>query len=734
MSATIHSIKDYDKRAATYRECLTRFLSYFSVNINDTVSGRKVFRHHGVIYWPDFADAMRRSRVWLDAFWPKAMREQSRRNYGVPPTGPEYRSWFRRALRRHVDTLLAPLLIPTTSLVGGDYISYAIEQRGVGEDRIEDVNPERWATLNDPANYTFFRHFRRLTDKTLERILLMPPDFDEFQLHQHAVPPEIAALYYAWRTITHRHKAAYDPSEVGVEWASAGLLFVNWALFLNSPFCPPVSVEPAQCATFLRGGSMKGRWQLRLSAFPDPLKHETLPEETRAIDPDTFQLGDVWGSLVDPLYLVQKDQIFTATFQKERARRRAVAQKRAQMRTMERLRAKKIAGQDVAPTKQAKVYSFNFRASQYPLPSTHLEGYYKWFDDHVDEDVYAVKYKGNLFFAEPERLRTDFPPVERDAWFRAMDALSCVAQFAASGDIESVKPKRKIDIARKLQEDEWIKTATERIEGFMSLDNLSRAELRRIKQQTRYRLAASGEGPPGGQSFYHAKLLELASKSLPILAVRKEAYCVLPGRNEDKPRKHVFYSVHAIKQFAQAANQSPPAPYLYAWAKFCLYVDAVGLDAVVSRRRRLGARFTPQDDLVLIENFRRHPKMTRDERATLLSRLSSWSWKSLQLRINALNKLLKPLLSSSRREKYTIGKLWLPGVAQDARQWEYKRLMLLIGLALQLQGEGDTLHTKLPIVADVFELTHAQLRNLTLDANNYRNQDFEVLVRKAVRG
>lgn len=733
MTDTVHSLKEYDKKAEAYRERVASFLGYFNINIPDVFSGRKVFRHHGVIYWPDFAPAMRRSTAWLDRYWPKAVQEASRRSRGVSSSGPVYRAWFAKALRRQVEGLLAPLLIPTTSSVGGDFVSYAVEQRGIGTDRVDDMDPRSWSSLNDPENYTFFRFFRRTTEKGLARILLMPPDFEEFKVQQSALPLEIVALYYAWRTITNRHKAPYDPAQVGVEWAKSGHIFVNWTTFLNSEFRPPVSVHPAQCATFLRGGQVKGQYRLKLSAFPDPLSHETLPEETHAVDPDLFALGDVQCSLIDPLYLVQKDQIFTATYQIEKKRRRRETQKRAQLYA-EKRQVAKLEGREVSPTKQAKVYVFNFRVADYPLPSTKVEGFYKWVADTYEEDVYAVMSKGKLFFAEPALLRKDAPPVEREAWFRAMDALSCVAQFAASGDITKVEAKSKIDIARKLQQDEWIKTATERIEGFMSLDDLSKAELRRIKQQTRYRLAESGEGPPGGQSFYHVKLLELAGRSLPIHAVRKEAYCTLLGRNNDEPRRHTFYSVLALKQFAQAAHHTPPAPYIYAWAKFCVHMSVVGVSQAVARRKRSGGAFTPADDLVLLENFRYHPKMKTEERVALMSKLPSWGWKSLQRRVVQLNALLKPALSSVRRQSYTIGKIWVSKAkTEELRQLEYRRLVLVIGLVSQLRTAGDVMHTQIPSVTALFNMTYTQLKQVVVPLNSYRANDFEEVVRKASR-
>ena len=233
-----------DDRAFVARhDQLTDLLRFFPQDIKGKKAcGRKVYPHHAIIYWPHFAAAMRRSTVWRDRFAPPGPLEEDRKRRGVPTNGAAHTTWFVKALRRHVEDLLSPLVIPTTSTVGGDYVTYSIDLRGYREDRVDVVNPDEWSSLNDAGNYTFFK---RITTKRghVRRTMLTPPPLEDFKVHMAAVPQEIVALYFAWRTVTMRAQAPYDPAEIGVEWLDSGMLFINWQKLFDSPFKPPVTIS-----------------------------------------------------------------------------------------------------------------------------------------------------------------------------------------------------------------------------------------------------------------------------------------------------------------------------------------------------------------------------------------------------------------------------------------------------------------------------------------------------------
>lgn len=725
---------------------LTDLLRFFPSYNLQPLSGRKVFRHHAAIFWPDFLAAMRRSTVWRDRFCPQAQLDQDRRNRGVPRSGPAHVAWFAKALRRHVEGLLAPLRIPVSSSVGANAKVYAYDVRGYGEDRINDVNPEAWAALNEDANYTYFKRVA-VRPNVLQRVLVLPPDFEKFQRSQAAVPEEIVALYYAWRAVTTRPADLYDPRTTGVEWTDQGLLFVNWTRFLGSPLRPPVNIGPGNCALFLRGGHRQGKYRLRLSAFPDPLKFKTLPEETEAVDEADFLAVAESYSLIDPLYLVDRPELFDATYHTSRMRRQKQSKAKTVARIKQRREYRKLTGEDL-PTKArrlSKVHVFPFRPYEH-VPSQFQEspqllsfGEYEDIREY-QENVFAVSFKGQLYFAEPALLRilVKTAPNEVDAWKRAMDRLSFVAQFAVSGDITKVVPKNKKSVMQDLQREQLQRVAADMIDNFLSLDELTNAQRQRVKRESARRLGESTSTAVEGSRWYHDTLLNLTRHSLPLSVVRREAYCLLPGRNDDAPMSHIFYSPHTLKQFLQEAkgvvvplggglpdaDEVAPAPYIYAWASFCLNAARFGLSYAIKEPGR-NNHWTPPEDLQLVRFYRRYPVLKRKERALLMERLPNHSWKAMISRIHFLNELLRCLLSAPRRKRYTLGKLWLDGADLDA---EAMRLVVLIGIGLNRRYQNEPVHAALPCVNDAFQLSAESLKALPLP-NTYRSDQFEILAK-----
>jgi hypothetical protein len=731
--------------ADDFQQQLTDFLRFFGSQLRGIDQGRKLFAHHGVVYWPDFAAAMRRSTVWRDRYCPPRLLEEDRRQRGVPPSGRAYQAWFLKALRRHVEMLLTPLLIPTDSTVGGNYVSYALERRGMGDDRIDDVNPEVWADLNSRDYYTYFKRVNA-SDTNMRRILALPPDFSEFKVQMAAVPQEIVALYYAWRTITERAKHPYDPREIGIEWTTKGMLFINWARFFNSPLKPPVTVSPSECAAFLRGGHTKGKYRLKLSAFPDPHRFDSIPQETEAIDDDDFRAMAEPCSLVDTLYLARRESLFSALYHTKRSKKQRASRERNAERIKERRLHKKMTGNE-APLKRqrrmAKVHTFCFR------PIEHVQREFTTFERpfwlatplgeaDYEENVYAISFKGQLYFAQPAIPPKDMPECERSATKRAMDRLSCVAQFAATGDVTQIVNKSKTQQMRELQEAEWLRTAPHIIENFLSLDALTQQQLRKVKRETNRRIGEDTDNPYSGENWYQNTMLNLARRTLPVSAVRRTAYCIIPGRNDEEPKEHVFYSVQTLKQFQEESKGNvipispniplPPgvdaAPYIYAWATFCINAHRSGASYAIKDPGR-NSHWTPPEDQLLVRHYRRFPRLKNEEKAALLRLLPNHSWKGITQRVRQINTMLKELLTHPRMQRCEVGRAWLNGADPDI---EAVRLSLLIGIGMNRRYQGEPLHVKLESVGDVFKLDEDTLKALVLP-NTYRSDQFELLAR-----
>lgn len=722
------------------RALLTSFLTYFPTNPSSYSSGRHVLCDYGVLYWPDFLPACRRSTTWFPGFWPPSEQRSARQRAGVPRQGPAFQSWWNKALRRRVTALLGNLVLPTTSPSAAGYIYYAHAQPGF-HPPTEAMSDTIRVAMKDPTNYLFFRRVAP-KDIALSRLLLPPPPYEIFSPVEQMVPMEITALYYAWMTLHYRAPAAepsssWDPAEVGLEWTDQGFIFVNWARFLRSPKAPPIHHQspvsldllPYEVAERLKGGPSKGRYNLKVSAFPstDVFKHFVASSTIAAFTP-TGEFADPC-SLIDPLYLYSRPDLFRSEFHQEREKnqRRQRVRQEAQMRR--HASAFGEAKKDNAIHNTRKVYLFRY------TPWDHIPYDYKCYakpcviPPDVEELAYAVSHRGQLHFRPPtlRPITRDSPPGEVAAWQAMLATYRFYDQVAEAGEIGEVAMRAYADITKALVNEELTKQAEKTIKNFVSLDLLSKAELKRLR---RARAKAFGEDPDSAEPasrWYIKLIIEKAKRVKRNIDVFHRATVVIPEVSST-PMETRFFSQHALKTLLPLAKDE--APYLYAWATVCLKAAIKGpafSDVPLDER----ARWTPQEDHLLIQGYRRLG-MKANAKDDLVHALGGrHDWEAIKRRARWINTTLASVLHSRQMAKYTVGKLWFADKPPLTRPREIMRILFVLGVASYRQSLGEELTLNMPSITQIFVLHPVKLDFLHLP-NRYRVEDFEKQIKAAM--
>lgn len=716
------------------REALRVFLKYFPKGISDKANGRFAPKYYGILFHPDFGPASRRSTVWVGRFWPESTRQQARRAARIPSDGPAFRSWHTKALKRRVERVLGNLLIPTTVPGGADWVMYRSRQDGYLPGDPAPLSDERRTALDDPTNYTFFRRPRH-NERTLNRLLVPPPDLDTFQEHEPGLPPEICCLYRAWRTIYRRAIHPIDPLETGLEWTDSGYIFVNWRRFLKSPYAPAAQITPEEVAATLRGGRKGGQYRLKLSAFPEPENFRNLNMATRVVDLTSLGEYEDPCSLIDPLYLSERTNLFTSPFHKARTERARRTQARSQERRV----------QNELDTAQGLVDPDGRTVKVYPFPYTPYEHVPRVFADfekplsfHAkqNEVAYAIQYRKELFFRPPTiaPITKDSPQCEKDAWQKAMATFRINEHFTKTGEIGAVKARPYEEVAKELCDAELELTAAKEIENFLSLDELSNAELKRMRRLTAKRYGEDPEHAAEGERWYYDKVRALARRTLPVSAVCRSARVIIPEIRDEQTGRPVptmakFFSRQALKRVQQVAGD---APYLYAWATYCLKAHAVGITfAAQPQDNTKQGHWTPQEDLILLQQYRAYPRMKKPEKAALLTELPRYNWDGIVRRARQLNSMLADVLMPSQMHRFTVGKLWFPETQSDVeRLHAIKQLLVVIGIASYRRYLGEPLRRGLTSVAKALTLEPKVLSNLVLP-HTYRSDHFERVTKGA---
>ena len=422
-------------------------------------------------------------------------------------------------------------------------------------------------------------------------------------------------------------------------------------------------------------------------------------------------LFDEVVTVIDPYALQFKEYVFDGPWHTRRKAKRALDTTQRKFDTVKASASTPAAHLGLT----ARVYSFQFRPREYLSPSD-LE--YAWFPlDHV-ETVYAIRQQKQLYFIRPKLLSeaTRACPPEIEAWTRALDFLRVVERFYEDGsfnnlvEVISVSKSSFFQNARK----EFLeRVAREFIPAFMSLDDVSYSELQKIKLRAGQVYLRENPDATDSKRWYYEYILRQARPNTNITQVRRIARVLLPGAETTEPVNVHFYSRSSIKTFLKIASRtvmgegtvpgvsSGPvgdevlgtltqglgaAPYVTAWAKFCLDMDMRGVefseDAYKSK-----IHWNPLEDFILFQSYCKYPRLTAAAWTDLLAQLPNRNRQACSVRIAAVNTTLRKILTPSRFAHYRVGNM-------RGDPFRAKRTVFLLALADQITGPKDHLLTQ----------------------------------------
>lgn len=243
--------------------------------------------------------------------------------------------------------------------------------------------------------------------------------------------------------------------------------------------------------------------------------------------------------------------------------------------------------------------------------------------------------------------------------------------------------------------------------------------LSQLREATGRRVARSSEYKGGSPQRWFPQLLLDGTDNLEKLAdlcIQQKA--ILPYRDKDNPEKlgmYTFYSEAAlriIKEYA-AGNvvervpgrdtvwqilklQAPePAPYIYAWASFCL--KAISQPQVYLKPDKVVGEnaWTPKQDSMLMQHYRRYPKMTPAEMERL-SQATGKSWDRIQARVRVLSALMRRLVAKNRLHLFEIGNFYMYQGKPEIFEAHLIRITTMIGLYLESERQGTFIGKSTP--------------------------------------
>lgn len=593
------------------------------------------------------------------------------------------------AVRTATDGALGPLRITATARVLSAARAYAYAQFSVPP-RADDPALVR---LLDPADYTLLRRVDA-AETSLQRVLAPPPELRSVLMFSEVLPPALLALAYAWSALSRRHVEPFDSRAVGLEYARCGLIVINWRRFRESRFWPAsVNLDPVGMLYDLE----------RQRGVRSALVPREGPGEERylALCAETGLHEDAAGrpeecTIFDPLRLARRPHLFDGSWHYRRRARARMAAARQLAPHGER---------DVRRPHMARLHRFTFR----PGDQLRCKVESMWFERDHEEIVYAITHGKELLFAPPRLLRRDMAAAaeELDVWQRTLDRLLLVEAFTPEGDVGNVQAKRRTEHYRQTHRARLEQAARQVIRGFISLDTLRRRDLRKVKHW----LAAQHQHDPAGSGigcrWYHDALMREAQHALPVTAVRRREE-VCDRERWPVPQKVSFFTQRALRELAKAADGT--APYLHAWATFCLEAGARGLAFADTRGGAApGQPWTPREDFELFRQLRRRPRMTEADWNQFLRALPGRCRRSCQSRADYVNrKLLAAVLGrSDARKCHTVGHM----AGDEAAT---KRAIFVVGICQHRQRQRLKLHSRVAEVWKTVSLSDDEAQALPL--------------------
>jgi len=438
-------------------------------------------------------------------------------------------------------------------------------------------------------------------------------------------------------------------------------------------------------------------------------------------------------TIFDPLMLQARARVFDPSWCAKQERQRIARNVQRQMRAAATSPTAEAVGLGVT----AHVYRFQFKPMEYIASDIPV-----WFPkDHV-ETIFATKKKDQLYFTRPGLLSQakQACPSEIEAWTRTLDFLRVTESFYEHGDLShlaEIKETAKSGFFQNARAAFLEKVARDFIPEFISLEASGYREIQRIKAKARQVYMRDNPDALNSKRWYYDLILKQARPHTDITQVRRVARVLIPELNiagDVQPKNVHFYSRLAIKTFLSIAtrtvmgestavgesnttlatltNALGAAPYVTAWAKFCLDMQEHGVefseDAYLQK-----THWSPLEDFILFQSYSKFPRMTAQEWGDLLTQLPNRDAAACRSRINIVNNVLIRVLTKSRLEKYKIGNM-------KGDPFRAKRAVFLYALATsgKLESSKDYVLTQV-----VQKLTPDRLERIKLPGT-YRGSFF----------
>lgn len=637
------------------------------------------------------------------------------------PKPPESTRSFSRFLRQHVEDLLGPLVVP----VGEYHFDLYANSQG-----LVDADPA-YRALTDPMNYTAFVRLRQ-DRHAFVRALLTPPLEGRVRPWMKELPDAVTLLFHAWTMLVQRN--AVDPfasSDRGISFLSDGRLFVHWQRFLESGHCPLRSKDLHPDIIYKTLMQLKRPFSINKGVIARNLG---APKNTlRGLDPNSPRsLNDYQKALrasgmcatptslksfctvVDPIFLYRKEKLFDGRAYYQHRQRT----KKSFIMSQERRRV------GAPPLRPAKLHTFEFKPSLYldePPKLKELADVHQWFDPEHTETVYAIRRSKQLLFARPALISAKNPACRGDleAWLRAMDSLRQITTFEETGQIESVAAMSRSEYYKALTAEHMETTAAAHIEDFISGDKVSgrkmKAALRRAEAEEHRRNPELSTSTAYAKNWYNRMVVEAAKQFVDEGSVRRVAMVQLPYKEDIA--NVTFFTPAALRTFEKfglgsfgvidvAYESTPlaplfssraiPAPYLLAWARFCLDVQKRDVIACAPGEESV-SRWTPAEDLILFTRYHSRPRMKPAEWKELLSMLPARSKQTCATRINLLNKTLRQVLFPQQLAAQKAGDKACDPVAA-------LRSVLIVGATKRAKSRGIRLNKHTTFARDIMAL------------------------------
>ncbi|MGD9209220.1 MAG: hypothetical protein PVI90_00515 [Desulfobacteraceae bacterium] len=697
------------------------------------------------IYWPGVEHINKRSKYVLEKLI----------GYTVPE---EFSRAHYRNLRQHTERLLGSLLVPVDEDVCFTYADlYAKTYPG-------DTAGYRYVV--GMHNYTAFQYLRPNISHAL-RTLIVPPLEELILPWSNSVPEPLTLLYRAWLTLRKRNDTnLFSMADKGVGFTPKGYLFINWSRFLQTK---EADIEGKSLdAESVHNALINYKRPLTISknilhrnltcnygaslnrALEDPVVRNPYLKTVCSMG---FNRGvnDLRGyyTIIDPIALHRKRKIFDG-----REHHRRLEETR---RSFAEFRERQKAG--LPPKRTTKLHSFEFKPILYlqePEEVTDKLSDYQWFNDSHEEQIHAIKRNGLYYFARPNYLSLAKDAACRadvQLWLRFLDSFKMMMEVSDSGKWDPEAKSIAIphsDYLSTLTEDLRQKAGVAFIHDFLTRDVPWATDRERIKKieyekaMQKYMTTYFEKDPTLSEAtirsgnWYNKLVAKVAQEKIDPLAVRREAYVQLPTASS--PSNVQFYSPMAIatvERFAKGSfglidkkyeltplsplmiGDTSPAPYILAWARFCLQIIKKQEEAPDSRELK-GRCWTPSEDMVLSMYFRGMMRTTDDEWRELLTQLVSRNKMACRTRSMLHNALLKPILIPQRYNQYRFGR-------HTHTPIEAKRAMYLIGCIKAATHRGEKVHQRSPFIKKIFDASDEEVAAWFIPSR-YRPEVFQHLI------